>query len=36
MEQDRKKLRAIYVFEIVVLAYIAGIIAIQTWLVHLR
>jgi len=36
MDNDRKKLRALYVFEIAIAGYLLGIVAIQVWLVYLR
>ena len=36
MEKDRKKVRALYVFEVVIVAYLACIFGIQLWLVYWR
>ena len=36
MEKDRKKVRALYVFEVVIISYLAGILGIQLWLVYWR
>ena len=36
MEKDRKKVRALYVFELVIVGYLACIIGIQLWLVYWR
>ena len=36
MEKDRKKVRALYVFEAVIVAYLACIFGIQLWLVYWR
>jgi hypothetical protein len=36
LESERKKVRALYVFEIVLAGYLLGCLAVQTWLVWLR
>ena len=36
MEKDRKKIRALYVFEFVIVAYLACLFGIQLWLVYWR
>lgn len=36
MEKDRKKVRALYVFELAIVGYLVGIFGIQLWLVYVR
>ena len=36
MEKDRKKVRALYVFEIAIGGYLVGIFVLQLWLVYVR
>ncbi len=35
-QQERKKVRALYVFEFTIAAYLLGMLSIQTWLVYFR
>jgi hypothetical protein len=36
VDDERKKVRALYVFEVVLAIYLLSCIAIQTWLVYWR
>ena len=36
MEKDRKKVSALYVFEIAIGGYLVGIFVLQLWLVYVR
>ena len=36
MEKERKKVRALYVFEIAIGGYLVGIFVLQLWLVYVR